>query len=103
MPMPRSRTCARKASACGGSTATRGEGIARASRWRGAIAPGSDPRDVLDLVARSRVLCALREGPSGVGGLNQAMQQALGVVPLLAGEPPHGTPVLVLHNDPLSG
>ena len=81
----------------------RAAGLALAAAWRGATPAAIPPREALDAVARSRVLCALRDGPYGVGGLNPAIQHALGVAPVLAGEPPHGTPILVLHNDPLSG
>ena len=49
-----------------------------------------------------RVLCALREGPWGVTGLNAAIEQALSTQGLIArrGEWYEGRPVLVTRNDP---
>lgn len=83
--------------------ARRAEGVALAAAWRGMVPADVRAQEALAAVARSRVLCALREGPYGVSGLNHALQQALGIAPVLTGEPPHGTPILILHNDPLSG
>jgi len=52
-----------------------------------------------------RVLCALREGPWGVTGLNAAIEQALSTQGLIArrGEWYEGRPVLVTRNDPALG
>ncbi len=50
---------------------------------------------------RFRVLCAVREGPWGVAGLNRSIQDALGNAGLLAPRGPwyEGRPVMVTRND----
>ena len=60
---------------------------------------------VLRSFDRFRVLCALREGPWGVAGLNQAIERALAEAGLLArrGEWYEGRPVMVTRNDPALG
>lgn len=52
-----------------------------------------------------RVLCAVRDGPWGVGGLNAAIERALDDAGLLAcrGEWYEGRPVMVTRNDPSVG
>ena len=37
----------------------------------------SDPLEALAALARFRILCALREGPFGVAGLNQLTEEIL--------------------------
>lgn len=58
-------------------------------------------RGVLAAFERCRVLCAVREGPWGAAGLNQAIQQRLRQLGLLAssGEWYAGRPVMVTRND----
>lgn len=60
---------------------------------------------VLDAFDRFRVLCAVREGPWGVSGLNQAMEDALTRHGLLrrGGEWYEGRPVMITRNDPSLG
>lgn len=74
--------------------------------------PGEEPhtldawaRQVLDAFDRFRVLCAVREGPWGVAGLNQAIEAALIRQGLLrkGAEWYEGRPVMVMRNDPALG
>lgn len=60
---------------------------------------------VLDAFDRFRVLCAVREGPWGVTGLNQAIEDALAREGLLrrGGEWYEGRPVMITRNDPSLG
>lgn len=60
---------------------------------------------VLDAFDRFRVLCAVREGPWGVSGLNQAIEAALARQGLLrrVGEWYEGRPVMITRNDPSLG
>ena len=44
--------------------------------WQDLAAAGS-PQEALECLGRYRILCALREGPRGVAGLNQAVATAL--------------------------
>lgn len=78
-----------------------------------ACRPGGDGLDtlnawalqVLDAFDRFRVLCAVREGPWGVTGLNQAIEDVLTRQGLLrkAGEWYEGRPVMITRNDPSLG
>lgn len=62
-------------------------------------------REVLTAYEAFRVLCAVREGPWGVGGLNAAIESALGRAGLLRrkGEWYEGRPVMVTRNQPALG
>lgn len=66
---------------------------------------GEDPNDGIDRVFERfeafRVLCALREGPCGVSGLNRTVEEILHGAGLLArgGKWVPGRPVLILRND----
>jgi len=62
-------------------------------------------RGVLRLFEQFRVLCALREGPWGVAGLNAAIERALAARGWLSrrGEWYEGRPVMVTRNDPTLG
>ena len=55
------------------STATR---AALRESWQG-LTTADSPHDALECLGRYRILCALREGPRGVAGLNQAVASAL--------------------------
>lgn len=44
--------------------------------WQG-LAAASSPQDALECLGRYRILCALREGPRGVAGINQAVASAV--------------------------
>ncbi|MGI6657029.1 MAG: exodeoxyribonuclease V subunit alpha [Desulfobulbus sp.] len=58
-------------------------------------------REVLDQLERRRVLCALREGPSGVEGINR---QAMALLYGVSGERPcPGMPLMVVRNDYAQG
>ena len=73
---------------------------------RPAAAAGADFDAWVQAVLRSfRVLCALREGPWGVAGLNQAIERVLAQAGLLArrGDWYEGRPVMVTRNDPALG
>ncbi len=73
--------------------------------------PGDAPafdawaKSVLHLFDAFRVLCAVREGPWGVAGLNAAIERALAEGGLLPrrGEWFEGRPVMVTRNDPALG
>lgn len=60
-----------------------------------------DVRQALDALGRCRILCALREGPAGVEGINrlaEALFRRAGVIP--DSEPLYrGMPILILRND----
>jgi len=63
-------------------------------------------RTLLRAYERVRVLCALREGPWGVTGLNTAIEQALaaaGWLPQRRAEWYEGRPVMVMRNEPALG
>lgn len=70
---------------------------------------GGDAAEILALFNRFRVLCALREGPFGVSGLNERIEQALsrqGVIrraPGAAGRWYAGRPVMISRNDSALG
>lgn len=70
-----------------------------------AMAQGADPEDVLALFSRFQVLCALRRGPWGVEGLNDAIAEALFRERLIGGTRGWyaGRPVMVTRNDPQLG
>ncbi len=60
------------------------------------------PAEALEALTRFRILCALREGPAGVAGLNHAVESAL--YGARAGSALHaGRPILVTSNDPALG
>ncbi len=67
------------------------------------VACNEEPAAVLSTFARFQVLCALREGPFGVGGLNERIEGALrqaGLIRTLAGSKWYaGRPVMVARND----
>ncbi|MEH2919656.1 exodeoxyribonuclease V subunit alpha [Samsonia erythrinae] len=73
------------------------------------IATGAAPEAVLSAFQRYRQLCALREGPFGVAGLNQRIEQALHQVGLIQrGRHPlnrwyPGRPVMIERNDAALG
>ena len=62
-------------------------------------------RELLRQFDTCRVLCAVREGPWGVAGLNEAIEQALAQKGLIqpAGEWYEGRPVMVTRNDATVG
>jgi exodeoxyribonuclease V alpha subunit len=65
------------------------------------LAAGAEPGQVFAAFARFQVLCALRQGPFGVAGLNQAIETGLqraGLIAPRAGWYP-GRPVMVVRND----
>lgn len=61
----------------------------------------SAPHHILDAFNRFQVLCALREGPYGISGLNEAIQKALQEKGLIdvTGQWYEGRPVLITRND----
>lgn len=77
-----------------------------AQAWR-PVFSATTPQAALDALDRFRVLCALRRGPFGVEGLNDAIERALrrsGLLPASArGSHCHGRPILIQRNDPASG
>lgn len=73
------------------------------------IASGDAPEQVLQAFQRYRQLCALREGPFGVAGLNQRIERALQVAGLIqrptlnGGRWYVGRPVMIERNDAVLG
>jgi exodeoxyribonuclease V alpha subunit len=61
----------------------------------------TDAARALDLFARFRILCAVREGPRGVAGVNSAVEAALEHHRLIRRTGPwyHGRPIMVTRND----
>ncbi|MFC0339072.1 DNA helicase/exodeoxyribonuclease V, alpha subunit [Kushneria avicenniae] len=70
-----------------------------------AMADGAGPAEVLSLFSHFQVLCALRRGPWGVEGLNEAIVEALFREKLIGGTRGWyaGRPVMVTRNDPQLG
>ena len=73
------------------------------------VKAGADAGEILRLFSHFRVLCALREGPFGVSGLNDRIEQALhrqGAIrrlPGAAGRWYAGRPVMISRNDSALG
>lgn len=65
------------------------------------------PVTILDAFNRFRLLCALREGPFGVAGLNNLIEQTLSLAGLIslgnAGQSYVGRPVMIMLNAPSLG
>jgi exodeoxyribonuclease V alpha subunit len=61
----------------------------------------SDPLAALAALARFRILCALREGPFGVAGLNQATEEILAEAGLIRPQNPWYArrPIMITRND----
>ena len=71
------------------------------THWRGAYADlldAREPHEALAALTRFRVLCALRDGPHGVAGLNHAIETALHGA-LARHAQYSGRPLLVTSND----
>jgi exodeoxyribonuclease V alpha subunit len=68
--------------------------------FRGYLAAAT-PAKALEAFGAFRILCALREGPYGVGHLNRLAEQALADARLIHPESVHyaGRPILILRND----
>ena len=73
------------------------------------VKAGADPVVILKAFNRYRLLCALREGPFGVAGLNHRIEQALAMAGLIArpsdsaGRGYAGRPVMIVRNAPSLG
>ncbi|AFJ45934.1 exodeoxyribonuclease V subunit alpha [Shimwellia blattae] len=72
------------------------------------LTTGAEPGAVLEAFGQFRLLCALREGPFGVSGLNERLEQALFRRQLLSaptggGRWYHGRPVMISRNDSALG
>ena len=74
---------------------------ARVTEEFGEFLKASDPLEALAALARFRILCALREGPFGVAGLNQLAEGILEVAGLIKPLDPWYAhrPILVMRND----
>ncbi|ACS86781.1 exodeoxyribonuclease V subunit alpha [Musicola paradisiaca] len=78
-------------------------------RYLQAIDDGAEPAVVLRAFQQFRLLCALREGPFGVEGLNQGIEQALRSARLIPALPANGSrwyvgrPVMIARNDTILG
>ncbi|QBR48911.1 exodeoxyribonuclease V subunit alpha [Erwinia sp. QL-Z3] len=73
------------------------------------LAAGAQPADVLDAFSRFQLLCALREGPFGVMGLNERIEVSLQKAGLIRRSPGAankwypGRPVMISRNDSALG
>ncbi|WP_456269896.1 exodeoxyribonuclease V subunit alpha [Kushneria sp. AK178] len=87
------------------STALIRQAVSGYRRALSAMAEGAGPEAVLALFSRFQVLCALRRGPWGVEGLNDAIVEALFREKLVGGTRGWyaGRPVMVTRNDPQLG
>ncbi len=68
--------------------------------WQAAVG-GGDLRDAARLLRETRVLCALREGPVGVGGLTRRIERSLRKVGARVDDLAYvGQPLLITENSP---
>lgn len=85
------------------------QGVEEYRDYLQAVSAAAPPETVLALFQRYRQLCALREGPFGVAGLNQRLEQALQQAGLIRrGRNPlnpwyPGRPVMIARNDAALG
>lgn len=84
------------------------DGVAGYQQYLASLKAYNDAATVLGAFSQFRLLCALREGPFGVTGINQRIEQTLfrrqklrG--PLGAGRWYHGRPVMIARNDSTLG
>ncbi len=79
------------------------DALAGYGRFLGLVRDGAQPQEVLTAFGEYQLLCALREGPFGVSGLNDRIEQALVRQQRIA-RPAHarwyhGRPVMITRND----
>ncbi|RDT53839.1 exodeoxyribonuclease V subunit alpha [Escherichia coli] len=79
------------------------DALAGYERFLGLVRDGAQPQEILTAFGEYQVLCALREGPFGVSGLNDRIEQAL-VRQRRISRPAHarwyhGRPVMITRND----
>ena len=79
------------------------DALAGYERFLGLVRDGAQPQEVLTAFGEYQVLCALREGPFGVSGLNDRIEQAL-VRQRRISRPAHarwyhGRPIMITRND----
>ncbi|MEN0579089.1 exodeoxyribonuclease V subunit alpha [Phytobacter palmae] len=79
------------------------DALAGYDRFLGLVRDGAQPQEVLTAFGEYQLLCALREGPFGVSGLNDRIEQAL-VRQRRIARPAHarwyhGRPVMITRND----
>lgn len=79
------------------------DALAGYGRFLGLVRDGAQPQEVLTAFGEYQLLCALREGPFGVSGLNDRIEQAL-VRQRRIARPAHarwyhGRPVMITRND----
>ncbi|WP_034946771.1 exodeoxyribonuclease V subunit alpha [Erwinia oleae] len=73
------------------------------------LASGASAREVIDAFGRFQLLCALREGPFGVSGLNERIEASLGQKGLIRRPPGAsskwyvGRPIMIARNDSALG
>ena len=67
------------------------------------IVQSTGPTEALAALGKVRILCALREGPYGVQGINDLVETKLSRGGLPAGRWAHGRPILITANDPHCG
>jgi exodeoxyribonuclease V alpha subunit len=88
--------------------AQRHDALARALAWYQPVVRTRDPAVALAAFEQARVLVALRSGPDGVDGWNEALLRGLGLAdargPAAVGVAPwRGTPLLISRNDANTG
>ncbi|QKJ88482.1 exodeoxyribonuclease V subunit alpha [Paramixta manurensis] len=84
------------------------DSVAGYGTWLRLIKEGAPPREVLNAFNRYQLLCALREGPFGVAGLNGSIERALArhhliQRPLGPTKWYSGRPVMIARNDSALG
>lgn len=76
-------------------------------RFLASLQEGAEPRTVLQAFGEFQLLCALREGPFGVAGLNERLEQALAQRRVITRAPLsrwyEGRPVMISRNDSALG
>ena len=83
------------------------EALAGYARFMAQLRDGADPQAVLHAFGEFQLLCALREGPFGVAGLNDRIEHALAQKRLISRAPLsrwyEGRPVMIARNDSALG
>jgi len=83
------------------------DALAGYRRYLSAVKKHTEPKTVIDAFGEYQLLCALREGPFGVSGLNERLEQAMVRQGLISRLPHsrwyHGRPVMISRNDSALG
>ena len=68
--------------------------------WLKRLLAANNPGEALAALDQARVLCALRDGPSGVSGWNRRLAKDAQAIAVTSGQTFLGRPILVTANDP---